>query len=490
MTQGQATFGETIVDVLIVGTGFSGLGMAIALKKEAKRSFLVIEKASSLGGTWRDNTYPGCACDVPSHLYSFSFAPNPNWSRMYPTQPEIRAYLESVADKFGVRSAIRFDAGLTSAAWDDQAKRWRVIDDKGRHYTARALVSGIGGLHKPLIPKLPGAEDFAGEAFHSAQWRHDINLDGKSVAVIGTGASAIQFVPEIRKTAARLTVFQRTPAWIMPKLDRPISEGERGMFAALPFTQNLMRRAIYARCEFNATGFLSARMTLGEKMARAHLEQQVQDPNLRARLTPNYTMGCKRVLISNDWYPALQQPNVALISQAITQIEADGVRTSDDVLHQADVIIYATGFQAMDVLNPATIAGKDNRLLNDEWRTHPEAFYGITVAGYPNLFLLMGPNTGIGHNSMIFMIESQIRHVMSALKALDARRAETIEVRRVIQDAFNAELETRLEKTVWKSGCASWYLTADGKASAIWPGYTFEYRNKTKKVDARDYDFA
>lgn len=475
-------------DILVVGTGFSGLGMAAALKREGRRSFLVIEKAGDLGGTWRDNTYPGCACDIPSHLYSFSFAPNPHWSRMYPTQPEIRRYLEDVAERLGLRSAIRFNTAFESARWDDADKLWHVVTGDGARITAKAIVSGMGGLHKPAIPAFDGGDSFTGPAFHSAQWRHDVDLTGKRVAVIGSGASAIQFVPEIQKTAARVTVFQRTPPWIMPKLDRPIAAWEKALFNAAPVTQNLFRRAIYARCELNGAGFINGRMALGETVARRHLEAQVRDPDLRARLTPNYTMGCKRVLISNDWFPALQQPNVSLVDDAIAVIMPEGVRTRDGHVHGADVLIYATGFKAMDVLNPAVIIGREGRVLNEEWRVHPEAFLGITVSGYPNLFLLMGPNTGLGHNSMVFMIESQIHYVMSALRTLDAQGARALDVRRPIQDRFNRELEDRLDKTVWKSGCASWYLTADGRASAIWPGYTFEYRNRTRSLDPRDYD--
>lgn len=476
------------IDVLIVGSGFSGLGMGVALKREGKRSFVILEKADSLGGTWRDNTYPGCACDIASHLYSFSFAPNPTWSRMYPTQPEIRAYLERVADRFGLRQHLILSTPFQAAYWDEADRRWLVEAADGRRWRAKALVSGMGGLHKPLLPDLPGLETFAGPSFHSAQWAHDVSLEGKTVGVIGSGASAIQFVPEIRKTAGKVVVFQRTPPWIMPKRDRPIGAGERALFKIAPFTQNWMRRAIYARCEFAALGFLSARMKLGEKMALAHLAAQVSDPLLRAKLTPNYTMGCKRVLVSNDWYPALQKSNVRLESKAIARIEPDAVITTDDTRHPLDVLIYATGFKAMDVLNPAVIVGRGGHVLNDAWRKHAEAFFGITVSGYPNLFLLMGPNTGLGHNSMVFMIESQIRHAMSALKAMDRAGGAALDVRKPVQNAFNAELDERMQKTVWKSGCSSWYLTDDGKAGAIWPGYTFEYRNRTAKVDLRDYD--
>lgn len=480
------------VDVCIIGSGFSGLGMGARLKQEGKRSFVILEKAQSVGGTWRENTYPGCACDISSHLYSFSFAPKPDWSRMFPTQPEIRAYLEDCATRLGLRPHLRFGAEVTQAAFDDAAKVWRVTTRDGAIVTARALVSGMGGLHKPLFPDLPGLATFAGPAFHSAEWRHDVDLAGKRVAVIGTGASAIQFVPQIQPKVAKLTLFQRTPPWILPKRDAPMPAWAQSLFRSMPATQNALRFWVWARNELLGLGFVRAhadRPHLGEKIARQHLEAQTPDPDLRARLTPDYRLGCKRALISNDYYPAVSQPNVTLVTHGISRIVPEGIITTDGVLHEADVLIFGTGFKAMDVLNPVVITGSGGRVLNEDWRTHPEAFLGVTVTGYPNLFLLMGPNTGLGHNSMIFMIESQIAYVLAALKLLDERGAGAMDVKPAAQRAFNTEIGARLASTIWATGCKSWYLGADGKNAAIWPGLTYEYRRRTAHVNADDYEF-
>jgi cation diffusion facilitator CzcD-associated flavoprotein CzcO len=475
------------IDVAIIGSGFSGLGMAIALARAGRKDFLVFEKAESLGGTWRDNTYPGCACDIPSHLYSFSFAPNPDWSRMYPTQPEIRAYLESCADRFGVRDRLRFEAPFTRAEWDEAEHRWRVTAGADT-YSARVLVSGMGGLHKPAYPDIPGKERFSGAAFHSAQWRHDIALEGKRIGVVGTGASAIQFVPQIQPKAAKLDLFQRTPAWILPKGDRPMSSVERDMFRTLPITQNVYRNLIYGLCEVRAPAFLKpGKAAIGEKMALQHLNAAVADPELRRRLTPDYRMGCKRVLIANDFYPAVQQPNVELVTDAILEITPRGILTADGAERALDVLIYGTGFKPMDVLSPAVILGKGGRDLNVTWAAGPEAFYGITVSGFPNLFLLMGPNTGLGHNSMIYMIESQIAHVLSALALMDAKKVSALDVKRERLDGFVSELKNKLATTVWQSGCKSWYVSADGSNHTIWPDFTYKYRAAVKDAKADDY---
>lgn len=479
---------ETAVDVCVIGTGFSGLGMAIRLEREGKRGYVVLEKAESVGGTWRENTYPGCTCDIPSHLYSFSFAPKPDWSRMYPPQAEIRAYLEAVTDQFGVRPNIRFGQEVTAMAWDERSATWTIETAAGARVRARAIVCGMGGLHKPALPDIPGAARFAGPAFHSARWDHGVDLAGKRVAVIGTGASAIQFVPQIQPKVSKLDLYQRTPPWIMPKGDRIMADWERALFAAAPLAQELYRRTIWGLNEIRGVAFLKPeRVGVGEEMARKHLEAQVPEPELRAKLTPNYRMGCKRVLISNDFYPALRQPNVEVITDRIAAIEEAGVRTADGALREADVLIYATGFKPMDVLNPTRVVGRAGRILNEEWRAHPEAYWGITVSGYPNFFLLMGPNTGLGHNSMVFMIESQIHYVMEALALMDKRGKRALDVRPEAQAQFLAEVDDRLGRTVWASGCMSWYLADDGKNRTIWPGYTFQYRARTRRIAEGDY---
>lgn len=479
---------ETTVDVCVVGTGFSGLGMAIRLEREGKRSYVVLEKAESVGGTWRENTYPGCACDIPSSLYSFSFAPKPNWSRMYPAQPEIQAYLEDVATRFGVRPQIRFGQEARAFTWDERSSTWLVETVQGLKVRAGAVVSGMGGLHKPAYPDLPGRDRFQGPAFHSARWDHGVELAGKRVAVIGTGASAIQFVPQIQPHVARLDLYQRTPAWIMPKGDRAMAEWEQSAFAAAPVVQELYRRAIWGLNEIRGLAFLKPeRIGAGEDLARKHLESQVQDPALRAKLTPSYRMGCKRVLISNDFYPAVAQPNVCLITDRIAEITETGVRAADGTHREVDVLIYATGFKPMDVLNPARVVGRAGRVLNEEWGAHPEAYWGLTVSGFPNFFLLMGPNTGLGHNSMVFMIESQIHYVMEALALMEQRGKRALDVRPEAQAAFVADIDKKLGQTVWSTGCMSWYLADDGKNRTIWPGFTFEYRAGTRRVAEGDY---
>jgi cation diffusion facilitator CzcD-associated flavoprotein CzcO len=478
-------------DVAIAGTGFSGLGMAIALKREAKRSFVVFEKAASVGGTWRENDYPGCACDVPSHLYSFSFEQNPNWSRMFPTQPEIRAYLEATADKYRVRDNIRFNTAVTAARWDDAAQLWRVETSDGRVTTARVFVSGMGGLHVPQFPDLPGRESFAGASFHSAQWRHDVALEGKRVAIIGTGASAIQIAPAIAPKVAQLTLFQRTPPWVMPKMDPEIPEKRRAQFRRSPLRQRMFRRFIYAMMESRAPSFLSASKSGAQmtRMGKAHIASAIQDEALREKVTPSYRVGCKRILISNDYYPALARANVSVVTEPIAAIAPEGVVTADGATHGADVIVYATGFKPMDVITNVAITGPGERSLNEEWRDGPQAHWGIAVAGYPNFFLLMGPNTGLGHNSMVFMIESQIAYIMNALAELDARGAASLEPLADAQRAFNEDIEAKLAKSVWGSGCKSWYLSPDGKNRTLWPGYTFEYRWKTRRIRPEDYAF-
>jgi cation diffusion facilitator CzcD-associated flavoprotein CzcO len=476
-------------EVAIIGAGFSGLGMAIALKREDARSFIVLEKADDVGGTWRENRYPGCACDVPSHLYSYSFEPNPDWSRMFSPQPEIWDYLRHCATKYAVSPHIRFNSDVARAAWDEPASLWRITTRDGRTLSARALVCGMGGLHVPAMPDIAGRDDFAGLAWHSARWRHDVDLAGQSVGVIGTGASAIQIVPAIARKVKSLALYQRTPAWIAPRLDRPIAAWEKRLFRALPFTQELWRRLIYLIMEARAAHFLKPRASGGlmERTARRHLERQIRDPELRAKLTPDYAIGCKRVLISNDFYPALRRANVELVTEPIEAIGPAGVRAGG-AERAHDALIYATGFRPFDVLGDLTIQGEGGRSLNEDWAAGPHAYLGMVAPGYPNLFFLMGPNTGLGHNSVIYMIESQIAFVTDYLRALDGRGLTHLNLRRERHVQFNAELQEKLKRSVWGSGCRSWYLSADGLNRTIWPGRTFEYRAKTRRIRMSDFE--
>lgn len=477
------------VEVAIVGTGFSGLAMAHLLKQAGIDAFVVLEKAGRVGGTWRENTYPGAACDIPSHLYSFSFDLNPGWTRSYSAQPEILDYLERCADKFGVRPHLRFHAEVRSARWDGRA--WTITCADGRTTRARCLVLGNGALHVPSVPAIPGLADFAGKTFHSARWDHSYDLEGKTVAVIGTGASAVQFVPQIAPKVRRLHLFQRTPPWVVPKLDHAIGPAARALYARVPGLQRLVRAGLYWQHELRALAFNRPRlMALVEPIARQYLRSSVADPALRAALTPRYRMGCKRVLPSNDFYPALTRTNVELVTTPIDRVVEAGVRTTDGALREVDAVVLGTGFRVTDYLSAIEIVGPDGRELNATWRDEPTSYLGITVAGFPNLFLLMGPNTGLGHNSMIFMIEAQARYALQAIVALRAGKLSTLSVREDVQSAFNKDLQGRLAGTVWQSGCRSWYQNTDGRNSVVWPGFTVDYWRRTRKLDLRDYHAA
>jgi len=476
--------------VLIVGSGFAGLGMAIRLKQAGIDDFVVLEQASGIGGTWRDNHYPGAACDVQSHLYSFSFEPWPEWSREFAPQKEILAYLEHCADKYGVRPHIRFGARVTRARWNEDESVWEVATSDGDEIRARVLVPGCGPLSRPVMPDIPGLESFQGKTFHSARWDDSFPLEGKTVAVIGTGASAIQIVPEIAPRVGKLFVYQRTPPWLMPKPDGEIPAWKRAAFRRVPAAQQLARQRIYWTRELMALGFVVEPriMKVAERFVHRHLRNKVADPVLRDKLTPRYTMGCKRVLPTNDYLPALQRPNVELVTAPIAEIRAHSIATRDGVERAVDAIVLATGFEAAEQVAPFEIRGRDGRELNEVWTDGAEAYLGTSVAGFPNLFMLIGPNTGLGHTSMIVMIESQVAYVLDAVKRMRARHLESVEVRPDVQAVYNTELQRRLANTVWASGCMSWYLTRTGKNTTLWPGFTFEFRMRTRRFDASAYD--
>ncbi|MEO7001289.1 MAG: NAD(P)/FAD-dependent oxidoreductase [Ktedonobacterales bacterium] len=474
--------------VAIVGTGFSGLGMAIRLKQRGCDDFVVLERADELGGTWRDNTYPGCACDIPSHLYSFSFAANPDWTRTYAPQREIQAYLRACMDRFGLRPHIRFNCELREARWNEAARCWHILTSQGP-LTADMLVLGQGPLSEPSIPAIPGIESFTGILFHSARWRGDYDLTGKRVAVVGTGASAIQFVPHIQPQVSQLILFQRTPAWIMPRQDKAIMPQQQARFQRWPLLQRLIRLGMYWVREIGVLGLVynSRLMKSAAQRASEHREAQIADPELRAKLTPQYTMGCKRILLSDDFYPAVSQPNVEVTTEPIRAITPQGVVTVDGTERKVDAIILATGFHVTDTPITRSIYGRTGQALAEAWRDGPQAYLGITVAGFPNLFLLVGPNTGLGHNSMVFMIESQVAYTLDALRQMERRKARVVEVEEQAQAAFVAEAQRRMQTTVWSSGCSSWYLDASGHNTTIWPGFTWEYRLRTRRFNARRY---
>jgi cation diffusion facilitator CzcD-associated flavoprotein CzcO len=478
--------------VVIVGTGFSGLGMAIQLKKTGRNDFVVLEKAHDVGGTWRDNTYPGCACDIQSHMYSFSFEQNPDWTRSYSPQQEIWDYLRRVTDSYHVREHIRFGTEMTSARWDAEENRWHLHARNGDEYVAQFLVSGIGALHIPQIPELPGLPDFKGETFHSATWNHDYDLRGKRVAVVGTGASSIQFVPQIAPDVESLTLFQRTAPWIMPKPDYAIPAWAKRLFRTVPATQRIYRDVIYWLLESRAMGFNGrpGLMKLAERIAKRHMAKQIKDPELRRKLTPKYTMGCKRVLVSNDYFPTLARDNVQVVTSGVAQVRENSVVATDGTEHEVDAIIFGTGFHVTDAFDYLDVVGLDEANLAKQWQKQGiQTHKGITVSGFPNLFFLLGPNTGLGHNSVVFMIESQIRYVADAIKMVEQNRADALNVRPEVQDDFNDQIQRKLAKGVWsQGGCDSWYLDAMGVNRTVWPGYTWRYWLQTRKIDPADFD--
>jgi cation diffusion facilitator CzcD-associated flavoprotein CzcO len=476
------------VEVAVIGAGFSGLGMAIRLR-EAGIDFVVLERGTDVGGTWWANTYPGCACDVPSHLYSFSFALNPDWSQTYSTQPEIRDYLRGVVERFDLRRNIRLGHEVRQATWDEEAGVWELETSHGRLRT-RVLVAGMGPLTEPKIPELPGLDSFEGPVFHSARWDHSVDLRGKRVAAVGTGASAIQFVPAIQPKVSRLHVFQRTAPWVVPHTNRPITGFERRLYRRVPLAQRLVRGAIYAMRETLVLGFVKRPrlMRFVERAARRHIERQVSDPVLREKVTPDYTIGCKRILPSNLWYPALGKPNVELVTGGIAEVRPRSVVGADGVEREVDAIVFGTGFYVTDMPIGKRVRGRDGRVLDDLWQGSPRAYLGTAVTGFPNLFMLLGPNTGLGHSSMVYMIESQLAHVMRALGALRSSRARTIEVRPEAQERYNADLDVRLQGTVWNTGCASWYLDENGRNSTLWPDWTWRFRRRLASFDPADYE--
>jgi cation diffusion facilitator CzcD-associated flavoprotein CzcO len=476
-------------DILVIGTGFAGLAMGVRLKQAGMNDFAILEQAEDVGGTWRDNHYPGAACDVQSHLYSFSFAPNPEWSRMFAEQREIWAYLRRCADDHDLRRHIRFGCKVTGARWDEATSTWTLTTAAGERLRARVVVSGTGGLSRPQLPDIPGLDRFAGAMFHSARWDHDTPLDGKTVGVIGTGASAIQIVPSIAPRVGRLHLFQRTPPWILAKPDRAIGPLEKALYRRLPLVQQAYRARIYLQNELRAVAFVLRPDVLrwAQKFAVRHLESQVADPALRRKLLPDYTMGCKRILMSNDYYPAVARPNVELVTDGIREITARGVVTADGRERALDALVLATGFQAAEATAPFDIVGRGGRSLDAAWRDGAEAYLGTTVHGFPNWFMVIGPNTGLGHSSMVLMIESQVAYIVDALRVMRRRGLAAVEVRRAVQDEHNAWLAKRHERTVWSSGCMSWYRTASGKNTTIWPGFTFEYRLRTRRFDAEAY---
>ncbi len=463
--------------------------MAARLLKEGIDDFVVIERADEVGGTWRDNTYPGCQCDIPSVLYSYSFMPNPNWTRAYPLQAEIRDYLNRCAHELGVMDHIRFGCEGLGAHWDDEARVWRLQTSEGER-TADVLVGGMGGLTEPAYPEIAGLDSFEGTMFHSARWDHDHELTGERVAVIGTGASAIQFVPEIQPQAGRLTLFQRTPAWVMPDPDRELGERERSLYSRFPATQRAMRALTYLSLEATVLGTIVDRRLIkwGERIGRRHIANQVADPELRAKLTPQYTLGCKRITLSNTYYRALTEPNAEVVTDAITEVRPNSIVTADGSEHEVDTIIFGTGFKVFDNPSMAMIRGRGGVSLLEQWKGSPRAYLGTAVPGFPNLFFIVGPNSAGGFNSIVFTSEAHINYVASCLREMDRQGAGTVEVKPEVYEAFNRDTEQRLAASVWnQGGCASWYLDENGRNGIWWPTFMARLWQRTRRFDAANY---
>ena len=462
--------------------------MAIALRRAGIDDFVVVDKAEDLGGIWRDNTYPGLCCDVPSNLYSFSFRPW-RWSRRFPPREEILAYLHALVREYDLGPCLRFGAGVETAAFDEASSTWRLTLSDGEELAATAVVCAVGQLGRPVLPDIPGRDEFAGPSWHSGRWNHQVPIDGKRVAVIGTGASAIQFVPEIARVAAHTDVYQRTAPYVLPKNDRPFGTAELDMYDRLPLLRKASRLRVFLYGELLTSGLvLSPKLLAGPmQLWRRQLRGQIADPELRAKCVPDYVMGCKRVVFSNAWYPTLARPDVALITDKIDGITTDGIVTADGTRRPADVIVYGTGFDAVSFLAPMRVTGLGGQSLEQAWRDGAQAYLGISVSGFPNFLMLYGPNTNLGGNSIIYMLEGQIRYALRAIEALQAGRLAWLDVRPEVQDDFNAWVQAASRKTVWETGCHSWYTTESGRNTNNWPGHTFMYRYRIRHFDLAQY---
>ena len=474
--------------VVIIGAGIAGIGLGVRLLQAGIDDFVICERNDSIGGTWFEHTYPGCACDIPTHLYSYSFARNPHWSRLFPSQQEILEYVRHTADEYGVTSHVRLDCEMVSSTWDSRRKQWRVLTSDGA-LTGDVLVSAIGATAEPDEPEIPGLETFTGHRFHSARWDHDHHLDGERVAVIGTGPAAAQFVPRIQPLVGRLSVFQRTPAWVIPHPDRPVPWAERQLYRFAPPAQDLQRNlffGIYEACGFGFRGRAPLVAPI-EALGRAHLRRQVRDATLRGKLTPRYRFGCKRPVLSNTFYPALAAANTEVVTDPIDRIEGRTIVTADGARREVDTLITAIGYRYSRSLLVDRVANGRGITIGDLWKESPRAYLGTTVPGFPNLFTLLGPNS-IGLNSVIFSLESQIQYVMDALRLMERRALVSVEVRPDALDRYVDDVDRRSEGTVWTAGgCQSYYLDDSGRQFALYPGFASSFRRRTRRFDADAY---
>lgn len=477
--------------VAVFGAGLGGLCAGIKLKEAGIDNLSIFEKASKVGGTWRDNTYPGCCCDIQVALYQFSFAPSLNWSHLYPRHDEVQKYTEDLADNFGLRSHLKLGEEAKSAVWDETRKTWKVTTSANKAYETNVIVAALGQLNRPQLPDIRGRDSFAGPAFHSARWDHSIKLAGKRVAIIGSAASAVQIIPEIAKEVKHLTVFQRTPNWVVPRLDRPITNEEKALIITAPHVAAMNRELLYQNADYltwQAFSWTKAGREAFTRVALNHLAEQVPDESLRRKLTPDYPIGCKRVLVADDYYPALMRPNVSLETDAIECITKSGIETKGGARIDVDVIVYATGFETTGWNWSVDVVGKGGKRLSDVWANSPRSYLGITTAQFPNLFILYGPNTNLGHNSITFMLERQTEYIVQAVTAMHARNVASMEVKQSAQDQFQKELQASLAKTTWADPhCKSWYKNADGHITQNWSSHTRDYAAATAQVRWEDY---
>lgn len=474
--------------IAVVGGGFGGVGAATMLKREGYEDVTVFEKGGRIGGVWQHNTYPGAACDIPSHLYEFSFAPNA-WSRRFSPGPEIRAYIEGVARRFGVLDKVRTGTEVKSARWDEERRRWLLDTSAGPH-EADVLVTACGQLSVPKVPRLPGLDEFEGPAFHTAEWRHDVDLAGKRVALIGTGCSAIQVGPAIQPEVAQLDVYQRSPGWTLSKGDHEYSGLLRTAFRRFPLLHRLDRASVYAFQDLAAAAFTKRRwlLPLFKALGTRQINSAISDPELRRKVTPDYEFGCKRVMLTDDWYPTLTQSNVELIDHGVDAVTATGIRDATGVERPADAIVFATGFASHDFVAPMEIVGSDGRTLDRAWAEVARAYLGLSVPGFPNMFLLYGPNTNGGSGSVVNTLECGIGHLLAALREMDASGASRIEISPAAAEDFDRELRTALAGTVWQAGCSNWYVDENGNDPNNWPWTWSAYRRRTRELAPGAYE--
>ncbi len=478
------------LDVAVIGAGFAGIGSAIRLRQKGITNFAIFERGTRVGGTWRDNTYPGAACDIPSRLYSYSFAPNPDWSHTYSGSAEILRYIDDMVDKFELRPAIRFGHNITGLVFDEAAGLWQIsVEGRKQRIKARSVVLASGPLANSSFPQIRGIDDFAGHKIHSARWDHDYDFAGKRVAVVGTGASAVQIIPELVEQAASVKVFQRTPGWVLPRLNQRTNGLTRQVYRQVPAVESLAREAWFWAHESVALGVVwdSPLTRVVELVGKAHLRAQVRDPWLRRQLTPDFRAGCKRLLMTSDYYPALQRDNCKLVTWPIARISEKGIRTVEGIEHQFDCIVFATGFDVSKTGTPIPITGRDGRVLAEEWQRGAYAYKSVAVSGYPNLFITFGPNSGPGHSSALVYMEAQINYLTDAIGVILDRDLRMLDVRRDRQDRYNARIQRRLRATTWNSGCQSWYLTEDGFNATMFPGFATQYVKQLESVDLADF---